>query len=337
MLFITFHADYKANATNLVINCNILLDTNYVYTYPKSFLISPFYAQRNFLIKLSPTIGRNSTFIPNMSDAFGINIGYGNFRLQLATKFPNTTQSIEDKVKSTYTDLNLQMLKRKFIIELSYKNIIGFVDKDYEKIKPTDPMVYANPNMRVIYAKLNYTHIFSDKFSARAAYRLMERQKRGAGSWLLTGGLSYLRLGSTGRTGNANAFLDPNVRPDFGEYGTVRNMTAIGISALGGYGHTFVYKKFFFTAIGVLGLETERGIYQITTNKEITDFFITPAFDIKAVLGYNHHHWFAGISGHLETNQFRMGSARGSAIYETVGFFVGRRIQKDKIFKKKKK
>ncbi len=330
LLFIAFQSNYKSNATNLVIDFNILSDTNYVYTYPKSFLISAFYAQRGFSIKLSPNTGRNVTFVPNMADAFGLNLAYSNFRIQLATKFPDTQKSIEDKVKSRYTDLNLQMFKRTFILELSYKGITGFIDKDYQKPNPTAPEVFANKDLRTRYIKLNYYHLFSpDKFSLRAAYRLMERQKRSAGSWLLGGNATYLSINSP------QPFLEPNLRRAFEDYGNIKNMSVFGLGILGGYAHTFVYKDFFFTAFGGTGLELKRGNYDMT-NGRISEDFVTFVVDLRAVLGYNHKNWFAGINAQLESNQFRMGNTKGLAYYETVGFFVGRRIAKDKIFRKNK-
>lgn len=331
LFFIVFQANYKANATNLLTPFRIFSDTNYIYTYPKSFLISVFYAQRNFSIKLLPNMGRNVTFIPNMSDAFGVNLAYSNLRIQLATKFPDTQKSIEDKVRSRYTDLNLQMFKRTFILELSYKSVSGFIDKDYQKPSPTAPEVFANKDLRARYIKLNYYHLFSpDKFSLRAAYRLMERQKRSAGSWLLGGNITFLSINSL------QPFLESSLRPAFEDYGNIKSMSVFGVGVLGGYAHTFVYKNFFFTALGGTGLELKRGNYDVSNERKSEDF-ITFVVDLRAVLGYNHKNWFAGINAQLESNQFRMGNTKGLAYYETVGFFVGRRIEKDKIFKKKKK
>ncbi len=329
LLFIAFQINYEVIANKLPTTFNIFSDTNYVYTYPKSFLISPFYANRGFSIKLIPKTNRNITFIPNMADAFGVNLAYSNFRIQLATKFPNTQKSIEDKVKSRYTDLNLQMFKRTFILELSYKSVSGFIDKDYQKSNPTAPEVFANKDLRSRYVKLNYYHLFSpDKFSLRAAYRLMERQKRSAGSWLLGGNITFLSINSP------QPFLESNLRPAFEDYGNIKNMSVFGLGVLGGYAHTFVYKDFFFMALGGTGLELKRGNYDMTNEKKTEDF-ITFVVDLRAVLGYNHRNWFGGINAQLESNQFRMGNTRGLAYYETVGFFVGRRIAKDKIFRKK--
>ena len=335
LLFIAFLANYKANANNISGNIlpifKIFSDTNYVYTYPKSFLISPFFALRSFSIKLIPSTGRTVTFIPNMSNAYGVNLAYSNFRIQLATKFPDTQRSIEDKVRSRYTDLNLQMFKRTFILELSYKSISGFIDKDYQKATPTAPEVFANRDLRTRYIKLNYYHLFSpDKFSLRAAYRLMERQKRSAGSWLLGGNITFLSIGAP------RPFIEPELRPTFEDYGDTRTMQVFGLGALGGYAHTFVYKDFFFTGLLGGGLELKRGNYEIN-NETKTEGFATFVFDARAVLGYNHKNWFAGINAQIESNQFRMGNTKGFAYYETVGFFVGRRIEKDKIFRKKKK
>ncbi len=330
LLFIVFQANYKTHATNLLTPFESFSDTNYVYTYPKSFLISAFYAQRNFSIKLTPNMGRNTTFIPNMSDAFGVNLAYSNLRIQLATKFPDTQKSIEDKVKSRYTDFNLQMFKRTFILELSYKSVSGFIDKDYQKPVPTAPPVFANKDLHTRYIKLNYYHLFSpDKFSLRAAYRLMERQKRSAGTWLLGGNITFLSINSP------KPFLDPNLRPAFEEYGNIKKMSVFGLGVLGGYAHTFIYKDFFFTALGGTGLELKRGNYD-TTSERRTEDFVTFVVDLRAVLGYNHKNWFAGINTQIESNQFRMGTTKGVAYYQTLGFFVGRRIAKDKIFKKKK-
>lgn len=330
LLFIAFQSNNKVFSTNLLTSFKVFSDTNYVYTYPKSFLISPFYAQRSFAIKLRPNMGRNSTFIPNMSDAFGINLAYSNFRIQLATKFPDTQKSIEDKVRSRYTDLNLQMFKRTFILELSYKSVSGFIDEDYQKPRPNAPDVFANKDLRTRYVKLNYYHLFSpDKFSLRAAYRLMERQKRSAGSWLLGGNATFLSMNAP------QPFLDQEIRPAFEDYGSIKGLTIFGLGILGGYAHTFVYKDFFFTALGGTGLELKRGNYDVANGRKIEDF-ATLVLDLRAVLGYNHKNWFAGINAQLESNQFKMGNSKGVAYYQTVGFFVGRRLEKDKIFKKKK-
>ena len=331
MLFMLLQGNNKANADNILGSPKIFSDTNYVYTYPKSFLISPFYAQRNFSVKLIPSAGRNTTFIPNMSDAFGVNLAYSNFRIQLATKFPDSQKSIEDKVRSRYLDLNLQMFKKTFILELSYKNIGGFVDKDYEKPNMTAPAVFADKDLRTRYLKLNYWHLFSsDKFSLRAAYRLMERQKRSAGSWLLGGNITYLSMNSP------KSFLEATTRPSFEDYGEIKGMSIVGLGVLGGYAHTFVYKDFFLTLLGGTGLELKHGSYEMGNNKK-NENFATLVFDVRGVLGYNHRNWFAGISALLESNQFKMGNSKGVAYYETVGFFVGRRIDKNKLFGKKKK
>ncbi len=324
LLFYIYLFNSQVNAKN------ILSDTNYIYTYPKSFLISPFYAQRNFLVKLRPQTGRNITFIPNMADVYGVNLGYGNFRIQLATKLPDTQKSIEDKVRSRYIDLNLQMFKHKYILELSFKSITGFIDRDYQKTIPTSPEVFANKDLKTRYLKLNYYYMFSaDKFSLRAAYRLMERQKRSAGSWLLGGNFTFLSMNAP------SAFIEPVMRPAFEDYGDIKGMQILGLGVLGGYAHTFVYKDFFFTALAGTGLEFKHGYYQVKS-KENTDNFVTLVFDLRAVLGYNHKHWFGGINAQLESNQFTMGNTKGLAYYETLGFFVGRRLQKDKLFRKKK-
>lgn len=331
LLFTVFQSYNKANARNILDTFEAFSDTNYVYTYPKSFLISTFYAKREFSVKLRPNTGRHITFVPNMSDVIGLNLAYSNFRIQLATKLPDSQQSIERKVKSRYLDLNLQMFRKTFMLELSYKGVVGFVDKDYQKVGTIGPEVFANKDLHTRYIKLNYWHIFSsDKFSLRAAYRLMERQKRSAGSWLLGGNATYLSINSP------KPFLDPTIRPNFEEYGEIKRMSVFGIGVLGGYAHTFVYKNFFFTALGGTGLELKRGNYEMS-NGQKTEDFVTLVFDFRGVLGYNHKNWFGGINALIESNQFNMGNAKGVAYYTTAGFFVGRRIDKNKIFRKKSK
>ena len=101
-------------------------------------------------------------------------------------------------------------------------------------------------NDRMLYFRTDAFYMFNGrKMSARAALNLVNRQKRSAGSWVLHPSFSYLRYRSDS--------LSLNLPDQPGFVLNTYDHLQVGIG--GGYGYSFVFKRFAITGIATTWAE----------------------------------------------------------------------------------
>ena len=142
----------------------------------------------------------------------------------------------------------------------------------------------------MIVASLAASHIFnSSRFSLRSAFKMVNRQKRSAGSWLISVPINY------------QAFLTKGLKlplrdQTFFELGTYQSVK-IGFG--GGYGYTKVWGFWSATAVATGGAEFRRLRYQHAQTNAIRDqLYISPRLRMLGSIVYNTPHVFGGLVGH---------------------------------------
>lgn len=172
-------------------------------------------------------------------------------------------------------------------------------------------------DMNTVYANLYSVYLFnSDRFSLRSAFKMVNRQKKSAGSWLATTILEYQNL----RTDSLRLQLQ---QEDF----LLERYHAYKFGLGGGYAHTFVFGNWAITGMLSGGAEFRRLNYASANSKAFRDIFrISPRLRMFAACIYSNDHLFYGFTSNYLPGLDRNDDLNTRIINWTVRLQVGWRF-----------
>lgn len=187
--------------------------------------------------------------------------------------------------RPVFYNLNFTLYPSSFLVQGEFRYIKGFDD-----LRNIGNGSTFRSDDRMIVAGLAGTYLFNSKrFSLRSAFKLVNRQKRSAGSWLVSVPIAYHSF-----VGDSLSLKLAN-QQSF-ELGTYQSMK-IGFG--GGYAYTQVMRHWATTLLASGGLELRQLRYaHATTTTTRNQFLISPSLRFLASLVYNKDHLFGGLLGH---------------------------------------
>ncbi|MGZ3932067.1 MAG: DUF4421 family protein, partial [Bacteroidia bacterium] len=238
-------------------------------------------------------------------------------------KLPSSAELIRKYGQSTMRDINVNIQGRIVNWGVYYRDYKGFYLSDYQDFYPnwkTDTAAYPRaPNLHVIEAGMNLGFNFNKNFSLNAAFAQSERQKKSAGSFLMSLSERYQRIESDTNivpAAKADAFPNLNrfVSGDF--LSTILSL---------GAGYQFVMRKFHFTPVLMLGSGIQFQNYKQTTGSK---FWINaPAYgSARAQIGYNGNNFFTNIIYSLEFTSIPIKESRIRLFHNVIEFGIGVRF-----------
>ena len=310
----------------LLCSCLVLAqeDSTQILDLSEKFLLRVYTVTKiNSLTIENEEIDKGIELLPNGNTSLGVGFNYKKFGLGLAFSLPKSAESNRKFGKTKRLDIQGSMYSKKFGADGYFQLYKGYYNSNPEDfIEWNNDVLPQLPDMRVLSVGVIGFYIFDpDRYSYRAAFVRDEIQIRSAGSCLLGGFVNY------DESKTDNGFV-PQQFPD-----SVRNVIsikefqnlAIGVSI--GYAHNFIVRdKFIFGIAALPGFGYQK--VSIVELDESTGIEEQPAaqFLFRAALGYEHKHFFLGLTGSVNFRGIDFGPYDFRLATEQFRFIIGKRF-----------
>ncbi|MEO8591253.1 MAG: DUF4421 family protein [Flavobacteriales bacterium] len=234
---------------------------------------------------------------PNGHYNIGIGASYRRLTLNIGLPMPFVPSDVEEKGRTRYLDAQATLHTNKQSSNLFLQVFKGYhiTSHSLEQLGWTQPTSYPYRSDLVQFnIGLSTLRIVDDEhFSYRATFNQDAWQQRTKGSWLYGGYATCYVL-------NADSALIPSaLQEEFRSSSALTRGVLIDLGPMGGYVHTFVYKRhWFLTLSGALGLgpSLQRIEFSDTEGMD-TRADIGPGWhaQLRGGIGYNSRYYYAGV------------------------------------------
>ncbi len=281
-----------------------------IESFPKNFLFRPRFVYPIVSINVSSRLlgkGDKFTYLPAMPGVAGIALKIKKVYISAALQLPANSQLKQKYGTSKFRNININIHGRILQWTLFYRDYKGFYLSNYEKYYPNykvDSLGYPkSPGLRIIESGLNLGFNFNRNFSMNAAFSQGERQKKGAGSFLMGLTERYQRIDvdtSFVPAGQGDKYpnLDKLIYGNF--FSTIFYL---------GSGYQFVYRKFHMTPVVMVGSGFQIQYYTQVNRSKLRLNYPTYA-SARGQIGYNGDHFFANIIYGIEFNSIPITESR---------------------------
>jgi hypothetical protein len=280
------------------------LKSGVIKTFPEHFHVQGVFISRSLLTELRDIDSRTKlNFRPNARQHVGAGIYLWGVLLQAAVQV-NKNALDEDKYGSTESfDLILNGYFRRWGGDVAVQNYKGFYISNpqgfldnWDKSQPRP----QRADKKTHHFVGNLFYVFQpERFSYRAAFKLVERQTQSGGSPLLIANIfnSFISADST--------LIPTEVQDEFGDFSLYRGGNTATISLMPGYSHTFVHKYWFLNVTAAMGPGHQWMSYRLESERHY-DLRIRLTAQVRAAMGYHSDKWFAAITFASQPNVARL-------------------------------
>ncbi|CAN5480610.1 hypothetical protein BH09BAC3_BH09BAC3_34960 [soil metagenome] len=302
----------------------------YVERFPDYFFIWPVMKRRavSFDVQQIGKNGSRITFTPNNSYGLGFGVYLFEVGAEVTFSIPVDEKKNDLFGESKALDLQLNLLGKHWGADVFYQRYTGFYISDPNRGIPANAPYPQRPDMSTDNFGINGIYTFNkDKFSLRSAYNFAERQRKSAGSLLLTGTISSFEVKAD------SAIYGKSYESIFGSGAAVSEFNAFTISVAPGGTYTLVIaRNFFINGTFSIG-PAYRNVSYTVKDEKYSSGGIDGFVDFRAAIGYNGEHFFSGISLVSQTRSVRFDEAKLTSVNTTAKFLIGYRFREFGIFK----
>lgn len=266
-------------------------DTNYYESHTDKFIIGLFQSQRQYDLLISQRLTKSDNgksalhYVADANMVSGFDFSYDKISLSLALKSkPPEYHAL--KGKTNYSSLGFTVGGNKWMLETSYRNYKGFYDLNTQNYIPeykVGQAYFQKSDLQNTSTRLKFMYFFKhQRFSYRAGYSCVNRQKKSSFSKVFVSNLYYNNL-------SADSSLFPKiVQPYYEPFSGLKSLQTIGISAgMGGSLNFVIFKRFFYNITFLLGLEPQWRTYHYADGFSRKLTYITLSGDLRSAIGYN--------------------------------------------------
>lgn len=249
------------------------------------FIIRPFISQGTLELELKNLdTGARDHLRPNISNVFGVTLGYKAFSLTIGGAAQTQEADPSERGVSEYDDYQIQFHKKRWGLDLIYQNFKGFYHTQYKENQTQYTLV---PELKVSKSGVNLFYVFSpEQYSLAAAYSQTERQKQSGFSWIAMATLNQINARGQG------PILHQNIRSQFGAYEFFSGFEMLNLGTLFGFGTTLVYEAFYTSFQMLMGPSLQD--YK-THGLNRDQFLVAMVQNFRFSLGYNGETYFGGM------------------------------------------
>lgn len=281
-----------------------------IEVFPKNFLIRPRFVYPQVSINVTNRLsgkGEKFIYLPAQPGVIGLSVKIKKVYISAAIQLPASDALKKNYGTPKYRNININIQGRIVQWGLFYRDYKGFYLSNYKKFYPDwnkDSSGYPkSEGLRIVEAGINLGFNFNRNFSMNAAFAQGERQKKGAGSFLMSFSERYQRIDAdTSFVPSGQGAFYPNL--DKLKYG---NFSSTIISF--GCGYQFVIRKFHFTPVVLAGSGFQIQSYTQTNRKRFWLNIPTYA-TARGQIGYNGDHFFANVIYTTEFNSIPIKESR---------------------------
>lgn len=298
--------------------------SRYIQTFPHHFFLWPVLKQRrlDFVMEDLPDRRKSLTYKSNKPNAIGLGMYVFELGIEVTFATPIDQKRKEIYGESNTSDLQVNILNKKWGLDLYYQKYQGFYIQDSDIDVPVNVPYPQRPDIATKNIGLTGNYVFNNKkFSFRSAYNFVERQLHSAGSFLLFGTINGFKVRGD------SAILGTLYRNDFGTDAKIREIRSTTLSVAPGYTYSLIHKGFFINATLALGPAHNWLSYKTEDGGTKDDIEFT-AFVIGRVgLGYNGDHFFGGMSYVNRRTQAKFDTVQLSSSTGTFKILFGYRFR----------
>jgi hypothetical protein len=296
----------------------------YIKNFPDYFFVYPVIKQRSLNFELEKQ-GQDEaliTYKPNNSYSFGLGLYLFELNFELAFAIPVDEKSKDIYGESDARDIQLNVLGRKWGIDVIYQKYSGFyVTESGVDIPPTNPF----PQRSDIDSKnigLTGHYIFNNrKFSFRSAYNFAERQVFSKGSVLLSSSISSFKLNAD------SSIISDSQKAVFGDGVSFEKLRYTTFSIAPGYTYSMIYKNFFLNGTLSVGPAHHWILYKLENGADKNETAVNSFVAVRIATGYNGERIFGGISFVTQGSNVKFEDARFSNNNGVFKILIGYRFR----------
>jgi len=319
---VTAYPQKKTNADSI--------RAHYIQRYPDHFFIWPVIKQRSLHFDIENLKGNEKlNFKPNNSVTLGVGAYLFDIGAELTFAVPKSSAENEKFGKTKSTDLQLNILSKKFGLDAYYQTYTGYYEDDATlKLLPNQPYPQRSDIVTRNYG-ISGTYIFDYKrFSFRSAYNFAERQLNSHGSFLLVGTLNAFKLTAD------SSVLNKAQRLIYGERSSFKDLNYTTFSIAPGYTYSLIFNNFFINGTLAAGPAHNWIYYRQDNNTDKNDITINIYATARIALGYNSDHFFAGVNFVTQARSIKFEDIRFTNSSNTFKLLVGYRFREFGILRK---
>jgi len=320
LIFLISHAGAQRNDS---------IRDKYVERFPDYFFVWPVLKQRStsFEIQQNKNRGNQLAYKPNNSYGLGFGMYLFEVGAEITFSIPVGEQKNEFFGKTKATDIQANLLGKHWGADVFYQRYTGFYVADANKSVAPNLPYPQRPDMSTDNIGVNGIYIFNkNKFSLRSAYNFAERQRKSAGSFLMTGTINSFQMKAD------SALYGKSYESLYGKNTAVSEFETFTIGISPGYTHTLVAKNLFINgslSLGPAFRNTDYVVNDIRYSSAGVDAFV----DFRGAVGYNGERFFSGLSFVAQSRTVRIDETRFISVSSTVKFLVGYRFREFGILK----
>ena len=265
----------------------------YIKRFPEYFFVYPVFRQGSLNFELEKK-DRSAllTFKPNNTYSLGVGLYIFEVGVELGFAIPLKERSVERYGKSEARDIQLNLLAKRWGVDVFYQRYGGFYLVDDENLPVDNEPYMQRPDIHTRNFGLTGHYVFnSQKFSFRSAYNFSERQLYSKGSFLLVSSISTFRVAAD------SSVVDYSRQMDFGSNVDFTRLRYTTFSIAPGYTYNLTYKNFFLNTTLTLGPAHHWINYDLEgSDREHNQIAINSFVAARIAIGYNGYRLFGGIS-----------------------------------------
>ena len=304
----------------------------YIKNFPDHFFLYPVIKQRSLNFELERISDRDDliTFKPNNTYSFGVGVYLFELGLELAVAVPLDEQSIERYGKSKTRDLQLNLLGKKWGLDLFYQRYSGFYVTDGQNPVAADEPFPQRSDLHSRNFGVTGSYVFNNrKFSFRSAYNFVERQVFSKGSFLMFTSVSSFRVDGD------SSIINAAQKDIFGENVAFKNLKYATFSIAPGYTYSVVFKSFFLNGSLSVGPAHHWIGYRLENGPEQNETSINSFVAARIGLGYNGERIFGGITFLTQGSNVKFEDVQFSNNNGIFKILIGYRFRESGLLKKR--
>ena len=307
-------------------------DTTYIKSYHDKFFLWPVLKQRTSTFKLEDpaTPSKNAEFRPNNSYGLGLGVYMFDLGFELVFGIPVERQKEYTYGKTSATDLQLNILSRRWGADLVYQRYKGFYLSNPNTPVPVGAQYPQRPDIVTETLGVSGIYVFKpQRFSLRSAFTFADRQLKSKGSFLLSGTFSNFEIEGD------SAILNPTYTALLGATNSFNKLNYRTYSVAPGYAYNFVIKKnFFLSLLFAVGPAVQDFRFRDTNGESHSSTKVNSFVDGRLAFGYSNDRFFTGVTIATQTRNVVFENVRFGSTSATFRILFGWRFKESGFLKK---
>jgi hypothetical protein len=298
------------------------LRSYYIQEFPDKFSVWPVLKQRDLYFTLRSRDRQKSriNYSPNNNFTFGVGAYLFDVLLEATFAIPLSEQKQSKYGESSATDLQANVLSKKFLADVYYQKYSGFYIDDKSVTIPPNAPYPQRPDITLRNSGLGGAYVLNNrKFSLRSAFNYIDRQLHSNGSVLIGGSLNTYSLSAD------SAVISTRPDGDLGKGTGFREITSTTFAISAGYSYTFIYRNYFINGTVATGPGRHWINYEANEIKNynaMTNLITT----FRVGVGYNSERIFGGIGYSAQSRGINFDDIRLVTTTSLIRMVVGYRF-----------